>query len=810
MTSMIYVDRELGPSSGEVFAAARQAEGRPGLFVAHLAGTPPADALHGALVVRETAPAYGGQPRVRASGTAGRVSDVLRRAGARAERLARSGRHGAAVRVLSRAMRVLAGRGAREAAADCALQLGRVWLDRGLADPALRAFAEARELTGATVPSVAATIGSGGARLLQGRFSDAEAAFRSALVAARDAHDRTIQGQAAAKLAACLCSQARYAEAEVALGEAAASADAATLAVIEAVRARVHLGRGRIPAANGSAHLALEHARGSSEPRAIVAAYDASARAHALAGDITAAREALDAGTRVARQAHLSLDVLRAHIARVELLQCRAGALPKERFLPPLLRMELAAAVRAPAPLETAREERLSELEALLVIAQGAADDLQAVERVCEAVRQQVGARTVLVVGRPPDTRTLAVAGKPWHGEIAAALRVLSGESRVTVEAGIEPCHAAEPVRYVGELLAAMACRFAAGTAVHPGRTAAVLRAAALALAPAVRGLLDRVPPSSAGPAPGDLLGDSAGVRALRDSIARAARAPFPVLIEGESGSGKELVARAIHRMGSRRDRRFCAVNCAALSDDLLEAELFGHARGAFTGAVGERAGLFEEADGGTLLLDEVGELSPRAQAKLLRVLQDGEVRRVGENVARRVDVRIVAATNRRLEAEAAAGRFRADLRFRLDVVRLEVPPLRDRPDDVPLLASRFWSEAIARVGSQATLSPDTLAALARYDWPGNVRELQNVLAWMAVHSPRRGRVGPAALPAHVAGATLPAASSFEAAREEFERRFVRAALASAHGRRGRAAEALGVSRQGLAKMLRRLHIEAP
>ena len=255
-------------------------------------------------------------------------------------------------------------------------------------------------------------------------------------------------------------------------------------------------------------------------------------------------------------------------------------------------------------------------------------------------------------------------------------------------------------------------------------------------------------------------------------------------------------------------------MNCAALSDDLLEAELFGHARGAFTGAVGERAGLFEEADGGTLFLDEVGELSPRAQAKLLRVLQDGEVRRVGENVPRRVDVRIVAATNRRLEAEVSAGRFRADLRFRLDVVRLEVPPLRERTDDIPLLASRFWSDAAARVGSQATLAPEALAALARYDWPGNVRELQNVMAWLAVHvagaaaGSARRRCRPTC-----AGAALPAATSFEAAREA-----VRAALrAGGAGGRRRAARPgarrrSASRRQGLAKaMLRRLaRIEAP
>ena len=339
-------------------------------------------------------------------------------------------------------------------------------------------------------------------------------------------------------------------------------------------------------------------------------------------------------------------------------------------------------------------------------------------------------------------------------------------------------------------------------------RATSLLRVGALALAANVRAVLDRAVPETTGPAWGDILGDSPPACALREAIARAARAPFPVLIQGESGSGKELVARGIHRLGTRRDRRFCALNCAALSDDLIEAELFGHARGAFTGAVGERPGLFEDADGGTLFLDEIAELSARAQAKLLRVLQDGEVRRVGENVSRRVDVRIVAATNRRLDQEAAAGRFRADLRFRLDVVRIDVPPLRDRSGDVPLLASRFWNDAVGRVGSRATLSPDAVAALARYEWPGNVRELQNVMAWMAVHSPRRGRVGAAALPRHVAQAALPQGGTFEAAREEFERRFIRAALASTDGQRARAAEALGVTRQGLAKMMRRLGLD--
>jgi transcriptional regulator with PAS, ATPase and Fis domain len=251
-------------------------------------------------------------------------------------------------------------------------------------------------------------------------------------------------------------------------------------------------------------------------------------------------------------------------------------------------------------------------------------------------------------------------------------------------------------------------------------------------------------------------------------------------------------------------------VNGAALPDDLLEAELFGHTRGAFTGATSERAGLFEEADGGTLFLDEVGELTARAQAKLLRVLQDGEVRRVGENLPRRVDTRVVAATNRCLESEVAGGRFRADLRFRLDVIRIAVPPLRERATDIPALVAHFWEDAAARVGSRATLAPETVAALTRYDWPGNVRELQNAVASLAVHGPRRGRITPGILPRQVARCAGTEPVTFEAARADFERRYVRAALARAGGARSRAARALGVSRQGLAKMLRRLDLDAP
>ena len=251
-------------------------------------------------------------------------------------------------------------------------------------------------------------------------------------------------------------------------------------------------------------------------------------------------------------------------------------------------------------------------------------------------------------------------------------------------------------------MIAAVACRWTAGTAADMKAASAVLRAAALAAASPVRALLDATPP----PAPRRGVGRPAwqqpGALALRDAVTRAARAPFPVLIEGESGCGKELVARAIHRLGARRDRRFCAVNCAALTDELVEAELFGHARGAFTGAATERAGLFEEADGGTLFLDEVAELSARAQAKLLRVLQEGEVRRVGENFARRVDARIVAATNRQLEGEVAGGKVpggptispRRRAHRRASVAR----PARRRPGaGSTLLERRLAARRVAR-----------------------------------------------------------------------------------------------------------------
>jgi transcriptional regulator with PAS, ATPase and Fis domain len=260
--------------------------------------------------------------------------------------------------------------------------------------------------------------------------------------------------------------------------------------------------------------------------------------------------------------------------------------------------------------------------------------------------------------------------------------------------------------------------------------------------------------------------------------------------------------------LSARRDRRFCDVNCAALPDDLVESELFGHARGSFTGAVAERRGLFEEAHGGTLFLDELPDLSLRAQAKLLRVIQQSELRRVGESFTRKVDVRLVTATNRPLEREVTEGRFRQDLMYRIDVIRVQVPPLRERPEDVPPLAQHFWTAAAERAGTRAVLSHAVLADLARYHWPGNVRELQNVIAALAVAAPSRGIVRASLLPPAITGATAVTAARLADARRQFERRFVEVALARAGGSRTRAAAHLGVTRQGLLKLIARLGLE--
>ena len=309
---------------------------------------------------------------------------------------------------------------------------------------------------------------------------------------------------------------------------------------------------------------------------------------------------------------------------------------------------------------------------------------------------------------------------------------------------------------------------------------------------------------STRGPAVPGLAGETPAIVRLREEVARAARTSFPVLIEGETGSGKELVARGLHALGPRSAAAFLDVNCAALADDLVDAELFGHTKGAFTGAVGCRAGLIEQASGGTLFLDEVADLAPRVQAKLLRALQQQEVRRVGEGRTRPVDVRIVAACNRSLDEEVAAGRFRADLVFRVAGIRILVPPLRARAGDIPLLVEAFWPALAAQAGTTATLMPAVIEQLMRYHWPGNVRELQHVLATLAIRAPATGHVTLALVPSGVGTNPEAPAEPLAAARGRFERDYARAALAQAGHSQARAARALGLSRQGLRKLLLR------
>jgi two-component system nitrogen regulation response regulator NtrX len=234
-----------------------------------------------------------------------------------------------------------------------------------------------------------------------------------------------------------------------------------------------------------------------------------------------------------------------------------------------------------------------------------------------------------------------------------------------------------------------------------------------------------------------EIVGKSFAIRTLMERIEKVAVTPARVLITGENGTGKELVARAIHRLSPRASKPFVEVNCAAIPSELIESELFGHMKGSFTGAVSDRAGKFEQADKGTLFLDEIGDMSPSAQAKVLRVLQDGEVTRIGGNKRIQVDVRVLAATNKELEEEITAGRFREDLYYRLNVVPLHVPPLRERREDIPLLAQYFVHQLSARDGSQArAIDESAVEVLTQMEWAGNVRQLRNTIERLLILSP--------------------------------------------------------------------------
>jgi DNA-binding NtrC family response regulator len=612
-----------------------------------------------------------------------------------------------------------------------------------------------------------------------------------------------------------------------------AELDATTAATIEATAVRVLLAGGDIFQAGQHARQLMTRTRvegnanqaSTQSPLPRLIALTAHLRVLVAAGDLELAESSLQTLVSLARAARMPLRLLRARIIWHDALR-RAGRDREARSE----RDRLARLRRAvPALLRRAIDERLSVRDegqrpahavrsytphvassaaSLVQLVHNEESDRRALERIAGRLARDLQTTRIDLVScdaGPVSTVVSRGAGLPTQ------------LGRRALESGLAICEPmdgggqeiAMPIRMGHRLVAALVCRWPLDRQ-PPAHATELLELAAAVAAPRADALLTALREASrASTSVPELIGVSAAMQEVRRTIERAAKAPFAVLIEGESGVGKELAARAVHQLSVRRERRFCDVNCAALPDDLLESELFGHTRGAFTGAVADKPGLFEEADGGTLFLDEIPDLSPRGQAKLLRVLQQQEVRRIGETFSRKVDVRLVAAANRDMRAEAAQARFRPDLLYRIDVIRIRIPALRERPEDIGMLAQHFWQSAAVRVECAAVLSHALLAELARYPWPGNVRELQNVIAALAVAAPARGLVRPSLLPPAMTGAASVTSRRLLEARTQFERRCVEVALARASGNRTRAAAELGLSRQGLLKAMTRLGLDA-
>jgi two-component system response regulator HydG len=302
------------------------------------------------------------------------------------------------------------------------------------------------------------------------------------------------------------------------------------------------------------------------------------------------------------------------------------------------------------------------------------------------------------------------------------------------------------------------------------------------------------------------IVGNSPQMQPVFDAIRQIAPTNATVLVTGESGTGKELVARAIHTASQRRRGPFVALHCAALPEGLLESELFGHERGAFTGAIAQRKGHFEYAEGGTLFLDEVSEISPAIQAKLLRVIETRQITRLGGNATIDADVRLIAATNRDLEQMVASGAFREDLYYRLKVITLNLPPLRARTGDIPLLVDSFLKELREEYGKKIDgVEPEVLAAFEAYHWPGNARELRNCLESIVVLN-RTGAITMKEMPANIRGASkAPAHESGALALDENEKRLIQQALEKTGGNRQKAAKLLGISLRTLYRKLKEL-----
>ena len=307
-----------------------------------------------------------------------------------------------------------------------------------------------------------------------------------------------------------------------------------------------------------------------------------------------------------------------------------------------------------------------------------------------------------------------------------------------------------------------------------------------------------------------DLVGKSAAMLRVYQLVRDVAQVDTTVLIEGETGTGKELIARAIHSSSGRRNKPFLAANCAGLTDSILTSQLFGHKRGAFTGAIQDQQGLFEAAEGGTLFLDEIGDIPPQVQTALLRVLQEKEITRLGEAKPRTVNVRVVAATHHNLSEDVLRGSFRADLLYRIRIARVQLPPLRDRPEDIPLLAQSMLEKISAPTGKTVgRRPPDTLRVLLSYSWPGNVRELKSAVEF-AVISCKGNEICPADLPPEITGATMASSPSvFIPLSNQDEKTRLLTALSDANGNRTEAAKRLGISRATFYRRLVEFDIHA-
>ena len=445
--------------------------------------------------------------------------------------------------------------------------------------------------------------------------------------------------------------------------------------------------------------------------------------------------------------------------------------------------------------------------------------------------------RSVLWIGRGDELGCGVVADAPsldvaWAPDLEEALGLPLGSFDAAVLDAPRAQSALAELRRLRRLRGAPAVlvRIDAGEAQHvpellaAGAADVLLRGPDPAAPGAEAELLERIEKLSAGPARdagaarppflAAIVGESPALRAAFALVERAAGSRATVLLTGETGTGKELLARAIHLGSQRRDRPFLGVNCAAFPETLLESELFGHVRGAFTGADREKKGLFEVADGGTLLLDEIGETAPPLQARLLRVLQEREVRPVGGSRPRHVDVRVLAATNRDLRHEVQRGRFREDLYYRLAVFPIEVPPLRQRREDVLPLARHFLAlharrDAIAGL----SLTRDTEHLLQAYDWPGNVRELENEMQRAVALAEPGEAIAPSRLSARLLGILEPVAvlgeraETLRATVARIEAWLLRRALDENDGRRTETARKLGLTREGLYKKLKRLGV---